>query len=311
MSRFVGRRLVAAVAVLFGALTLSFVVLNVMPGDPTVAYSGGQALTPEQQAAVRTKLGVDQPLIERYATFLEHTVTGRLGTSTRTDEAVVDRIGAQLPATVELALAATTLAVVLGVSGGIASAFTRRPWLDRLMSTAWLTGLSMPTFWLGLLLITVVAFGLHLVPATGAGTPQQLILPALTLALAPAAMIAQLVRDGLNRAEREPYTVTARAKGLSRYQVLTRHSLRNALLPVLTIAGLVLGTTLTTAVVVENVFARPGLGRLLLGAIQDHDLPVVQGIVLLIAVAYIVINLLVELLYAWVDPRVRDGMVHR
>ncbi|GAA3513219.1 ABC transporter permease [Aeromicrobium panaciterrae] len=307
MVRFALRRLLAAVPVLLGAVTLSFFVLNLLPGDAVSTFVGGRQVTPEQRAVQRHELGLDEPLIVRYRDYLGDLATGDLGVSLKTAQPVDERIGDQLPATLQLTSAAAGLALLLGLAGGLSAALARRPGLDQAMSAAWLTVLSMPTFWLGLVLITTVSFSLGWLPATGNGSAESLILPTFTLAMGPAAIIAQVTRDALKRVEREPFIVTARAKGLRRSQVVTRHALRNALIPALTITGLLFGALITSAVVVEEVFARQGVGRLLLGAVRDRDLPIVQAVVLLIALTFVVINLLVDLLYAVIDPRIREG----
>ena len=307
MGRLALLRVLSALPVLLGAVTLSFFVLSLLPGDEVSSFVGGRQLTPEQRQVLRHDLGLDRPLGERYVDYLGDTVTGDLGTSVRTGQPVKERIGEQLGPTLELTLVAATGALVLGLTGGLAAALSRRRVVDGVMSAGWLTVLSMPTFWLGLVLITLVSFRWGWLPATGSGGGRALILPAVTLALGPAAIIAQVTRDSLRRVGREPFMVTARAKGLSPGRVLARHTLRNAMLPALTVAGLLFGSLITSAVVVEEVFARQGVGRLLLSAVRDKDTPVVQGVILLIAVVYVVVNLAVDLLYGLVDPRIRDG----
>jgi peptide/nickel transport system permease protein len=307
VGRMALRRLALAVPVLLGAVTLSFFVLAWLPGDEVSSFVGGRQLSVEQRATIRAELGLDRPVVVRFGDHLADLARGDLGRSFRTDQPVLERIGEQLGPTLELTAVASLAALVLGVAGGLTAALTRLRFLDTLMTAAWLTVLSMPTFWLGLVLITVVAFGLGWLPATGSQNASAVILPAITLGIGPAAIIAQVTRDSLRRVAQEPFIVTARAKGLAPRQVLVRHTLRNASLPALTIAGLLFGSLVTSAVVVEEVFARQGVGRLLLTAVRDKDMPVVQGIVLLIAAAYVVVNLAVDLLYGLVDPRIRDG----
>lgn len=307
MGRLALRRLALALPVLLGAVTLSFFVLSLLPGDEVSSFVGGRQLSAEQREVLRHDLGLDRPVLVRYADYLGDAVRGDLGRSIRTDEPVASRIGGQMSATAELTVAAALAALVLGVSGGLAAGLRPGGVLDGLMTAGWLTVLSMPTFWLGLVLISFVSFRLGWLPATGNSSASALVLPAITLGIGPAAIIAQVTRDSLLRVAQEPFIVTARAKGLNDTQVLVRHTLRNALLPALTITGLLFGSLVTSAVIVEEVFARQGVGRLLLSAVRDKDTPVVQGVVLLIAVIYVLVNLAVDLLYAVVDPRIRDG----
>lgn len=305
MTAYLVRRLLLTVPILVGALVLSFVVLHLLPGGPGSGWLQGRALSPTEQQRLSDQLGLDEPLPQRLLDYLTNLAHGDLGTSTRIDQPVSTRIVEQLPATLELALAATVVALVVGLGVGLLAGATRYRWVDAVFSGGSLVGISIPTFWFGLILITVVSFQLGLLPATGSSSSEALVLPAIALAVGPAGLIAQLLRDSLRRVLREPFIVTARAKGLRHREVVLRHALRNAMLPVITITGLTLGSLITSAVVVEEVFGRQGLGRLLVDGILNRDIPLVQGIVLLIALSYLAINLLIDILYAVVDPRVR------
>lgn len=305
MTAYLVRRLLLTVPILVGALVLSVVVLHLLPGGPGSGWLQGRALSPTEQQRLSDQLGLDEPLPQRLLDYLTNLAQGDLGTSTRIDQPVSTRIVEQLPATLELALAATVVALVVGLGVGLLAGATRHRWVDAVFSGGSLVGISIPTFWFGLILITVVSFRLGLLPATGSSSSEALVLPAIALAVGPAGLIAQLLRDSLRRVLREPFIVTARAKGLRHREVVLRHALRNAMLPVITITGLTLGSLITSAVVVEEVFGRQGLGRLLVDGILNRDIPLVQGIVLLIALSYLAINLLIDILYAVVDPRVR------
>lgn len=307
MLRLVRRRLLVSIPVLLGALTLAFVVLTLLPGDSVNSYAGNRMLTAAQRAALRERYGLDDPPLRQYLDFVGGALRGDFGISAMTNTPVSQRLGQQLGPSLVLGGTALAAALVVGVGGGVLTSLIRRRWLVRLVTTGWLTVLSIPGFWLGMALITVVAFELGWLPATGTDGWRSLVLPVITLALAPAAVIAQLVRDSLVRLDNEQFVVAARAKGLSRAQVLVRHSLRNVMLPVVTLAGVLLGGLLANAVIVETVFARRGIGRLLVTSILDQDMAVVRAIVLLIAVSYVVVNIVVDVLYALIDPRIRDS----
>ena len=305
MLRYVRTRLLAALPVLLGVSILVFSMLHLLPGDPAQIILGEAVTSAQDLARLRRELGFDAPLHVQYARFLGRALSGDLGRSLQSRRPVLDEILAQLPSTVQLTLAGLALAVVVGVVLGVAAATHRGSWADTLCMLLALGGLSMPAFWLGLMLIFFFALQLGWLPATGQGGLARLVLPALTLGYGAAGVIARLVRSSMLEVLRIEYVTTARSKGLAERRVVYRHALRNALIPVITIVGLQFGALLGGTVVIETVFARQGIGRLLVGAILYKDFPLVQGIVLFTASAYVLVNLLVDLGYALTDPRIR------
>ena len=305
MLRYVRTRLLAALPVLLGVSILVFSMLHLLPGDPAQIILGEAVTSAQDLARLRRELGFDDPLHVQYARFLGRALSGDLGRSLQSRRPVLDEILAQLPSTVQLTLAGLALAVVVGVVLGVAAATHRGSWADTLCMLLALGGLSLPAFWLGLMLIFFFALQLGWLPATGQGGLARLVLPALTLGYGAAGVIARLVRSSMLEVLRIEYVTTARSKGLAERRVVYRHALRNALIPVITIVGLQFGALLGGTVVIETVFARQGIGRLLVGAILYKDFPLVQGIVLFTASAYVLVNLLVDLGYALTDPRIR------
>jgi peptide/nickel transport system permease protein len=303
--RYVRTRLLAALPVLLGVSILVFSMLHLLPGDPAQIILGEAVTSAQDLARLRRELGFDAPLHVQYARFLGRALSGDLGRSLQSRRPVLDEILAQLPSTVQLTLAGLALAVVVGVVLGVAAATHRGSWADTLCMLLALGGLSMPAFWLGLMLIFFFALQLGWLPATGQGGLARLVLPALTLGYGAAGVIARLVRSSMLEVLRIEYVTTARSKGLAERRVVYRHALRNALIPVITIVGLQFGALLGGTVVIETVFARQGIGRLLVGAILYKDFPLVQGIVLFTASAYVLVNFLVDLGYALTDPRIR------
>ena len=305
MGSFIIRRLLAGVLVLIGATALSFFVIRIIPGDAVTTMLGGTPTTPEVEAQLRGQFHLDQPILTQYVIYMKDLLTGDMGFSMRTHAPVWQEIRDRLPSTIRLTVVAMVLSIGGGVVLGILGSFLPRGPMERTFSIAQFAAVSVPSFWLGLILLSLLSFRLHWFPATGDQGWQSLVLPALTLAIPAGAVIAQLLRDSLQTALREQYVVTARAKGLSESAVRWRHGLKNALIPVITISGATIGSLLTGSVVIETVFARPGVGRLAVDSIINKDLPVVQGIVLLAAVVYLLTNLLADVLYALVDPRIR------
>ena len=304
MARFIGRRLITTLPVLWGAATLVFVVMRLLPGDPAalmLAEGGGSI---EAIAELRAELGLDAPLPVQYARYLIQLLRGDLGTSLFTHRPVATTIAEQLPSTIELAIVAMILAVGLGIMLGVVAAVRRGTWLDTLATTVSVTGVSVPIFWSALLLIWLFSLKLRLLPATGQGGIAHLIMPALVLGLASSGAIARLVRASLLEVFNQAFVNTARAKGLRESTLLVRHALKNALIPVITIIGLQFGFLLGGTVVIETVFSRPGIGRLLINAILWKDFPVVQGVVLLAALVYTLVNLTIDIAYAYLDPRI-------
>ncbi len=305
MLRYVQTRVLLAVPTVLFISVLVFLLLFLIPGDPASIYVGENRATPERLAEIRKSMGLDRPLYEQYLDFMAKALQGDLGRSLQTSRPVAREITDRLPNTLELAFAAMALSILLGVSLGIVSGLRHNTWLDTVSMLTALFGVSMPVFWLGLLLIMLFSVNLRWLPATSQGGPRDLILPAVTLALLSAATLARLVRSSILEVLRQEYMTTARAKGLAEPVVIMRHALKNALIPVVTVMGLQFGNLLSGAVITETVFARPGLGKLVVDSIQNKDLPVVQGVILVIATAYVIINLVVDLSYAVIDPRIR------
>ncbi|MFI6870810.1 ABC transporter permease [Nocardia sp. NPDC050406] len=307
MGRYVIGRLLQAVGVLWAAFTLSFAVLFLLPSDPVSVALDAAPGTPVDANAVaelKARYGLDQPLWQQYWTALTHAVRGDLGHSISNGQPVTRAIIEALPSTLALASTAMALALVFGGALACTAAYVRRPWVRGLLTSLPPVGAALPTFWVGLLLLQVFSFQLRLVPAFGGSGFAGTILPAITLAIPVGAVIAQVLYSGLDSTWRQPFVEVAFAKGASRRWVQLRHVLRPALTPALTVAGLWVGTVLAGSVVVENVFARAGLGRLTQNAVLYQDIPVVQGIVVLSALAFVLVNLAVDLVHPFLDPRV-------
>lgn len=304
MLRFVARRVALTIPVLLGVATLVFSLIHLIPGDPAHAMLG-EAAAEADVAALRARLGLDRPLLEQYTDFLGGLVRGDLGTSMRTGEPVATLIAERVPATFELASAAMLVAVVVALPLGIAAAVWRGTAIDHGAMAAAMAGMSIPNFWLGPLLAIIFAVELGWLPVSGRGSLAHLVLPAVSLGLALAAMLARMTRASLLEELREPYVRAARARGVSRPRAVIVHAFRNSLVPVVTILGLQSGAVLTGAVITETIFAWPGIGRLLVQSIGFRDYPLVQGCILLIAVTYVAVNLLTDLAYGLLDPRIR------
>lgn len=304
MRAYLARRLLLLVPTLLGVTLAAFLMLRLTPGDP-VAIMLGEFASGERVRQLRRELGLDRPLVVQYLKFAERAARGDLGTSIRSRRAVADEIADRFPSTVTLTVAAMILAVSVGVPTGVVAATTRRPTVDSAAMAFALLGLSMPTFWSGLLLILLFSLKLGWLPITEAEGLRALILPAVALAAPASAVLARITRSSMLEVLRHEYVRTARSKGLAERLVVYRHALRNALIPVMTIVGLQFGGLLAGAVIVESVFARPGLGRLAVSAILARDFPVVQGIVLVVATMYVFVNLAVDACYALLDPRIR------
>jgi ABC-type dipeptide/oligopeptide/nickel transport system permease component len=303
MSSFLLRRFGQSIATLFAVSVFAFAMIHLVPGDPVTIALGSHA-TPESVAQLRHQLGLDRSLVQQYLSFIGNALRGDLGVSIRSDQSVYDEIVSRAGSTIVLALAATMLAVVFGVGIGVIAAISRRS-IDLGVMTTALAGLSMPTFWSGILLILLFGLTWHLLPVVGDGGLSALILPAVTLALPAAAVLARITRGSMLEVLGQDFVRTARAKGIGRARVVLRHALPNAIVPVVTIVGLQIGGLLSGTVVVESLFARPGVGRLAVQAIQERDFPVVQGVVLLAGLVFVVVNLLTDLLYPMLDPRIR------
>lgn len=305
MTEYLIRRLVLAVPVLFGVSVAVFLMMHLIPGDPALAMLRGQpTVTPEDIARVRHQMGLDQPIPVQYVKYITRVLQGDFGESVKAHRPVLTMIGEQAMPTIELALLAMLLAVLIGVLLGTISALRHNTWVDTVCMVVATFGVSMPSFWLGLILIYVFSVRLGWLPITGAGGIERLIMPAFALGLDFSAVTARLVRSSLLEVMRQDYILAARAKGLRGRTVVMRHALRNAMIAVVTIIGLQLGFLLSGAVVIETVFARQGIGRLAITAILAKDFPLVQGIVLISAVVYVALNLLVDLSYSFLDPRI-------
>lgn len=304
MGAYVLRRLALSAFVLWGALTIVFVAVRVVPGDPAQLMVGAQG-TREDVEALRHRLGLDRPLAAQYARYLGQALRFNFGDSLRLEVPAAAAVGQRLGATALLAGCAMLLAGAVSLPLGILAAIRRRSVTDALVSLASLLGQSVPNFWLGIMFILVFARELRWLPSAGVGGAAHLVLPVVTLSLLLIGVLTRLVRSGLLDVVREDYIRSAYAKGLGTPLVLVRHALPNALIPVVTVAGLQLGQLLAGAVIVETVFAWPGVGRLLVDAIGNRDYPVVQVAVLVITASFILVNLLVDLSYAYLDPRVR------
>jgi ABC-type dipeptide/oligopeptide/nickel transport system permease component len=303
---FILKRLLSLVPILLGVATITFVLMYIVPGDPVRAIAG-ERYDEETLARMRAELGLDRPLVVQYVDFLGRLARFDLGKSFVTRRPVSESIRERFPRTLILALSAMGIAILCGVSIGALAAWGRRPVLSRIFMTASLVGVSMPVFWLGLLLIYLFAIKLRILPPSGygGGSIRNLILPALTLSFASMAAIARITRSGFLDALNEDYVRTARAKGLGERIVLGKHVLRNALIPVITIVGADFGSYLSGSVLTESVFGWPGLGRFIVQAILKRDFPVIQGAVLFMAVIFVLVNLAVDLSYSAIDPRIR------
>jgi peptide/nickel transport system permease protein len=304
MSQYLVRRALLSLLVLWGAVTVVFVAVRLVPGDPAQVMLGTTA-TAEQIAALRTRLGLDRPVPIQYGTYLLQVVHLDLGDSLRLGTPVIVAVADRAPKTLLLGGVALGIAVLLGFPMGLSAAVNAGKSADRVISLFSILGQSVPGFWVGIMLILVFARELRLLPSGGADTWQHLVLPAATLALHPVGILARLVRSGLLEVVHEDYVRTAYAKGLATRSVVLRHAVPNMLIPVVTVVGLQAGNLLGGAVIVESVFAWPGVGRLLVDAIGDRDYPLVEAATLFITGAFVLINLLVDVLYGYLDPRIR------
>ncbi|MBM3450862.1 MAG: ABC transporter permease [Armatimonadetes bacterium] len=317
MRFYLRRRLLTLLPVLLGVTFAVFVMLHLMPVDPVMMMitelSAGQAPVQRQEisdaryAAMRHEMGLDRPLLAQYGSFLARVVSGDLGRSFQSRRAVWDLIASNAGATVELAISGLGVAILLGISLGVLAALYHDTWIDAGVMAFSVAGLSLPSFWLGIMLILLVSFQLGWLPIVSSSGWQGLILPALALGVRASAVIARLVRSSVVEILNLEYIRTARAKGLGWTRIVLRHALKNALIPVVTVVGLQFGNLLSGAVIIESVFGRPGLGSMAVQAINFKDFPLVQGTVLVLAMVYVGVNLLVDLSYAWLNPEIRLG----
>jgi peptide/nickel transport system permease protein len=306
MSSYLLRRLFTSLLVLLGVSILTFLMIHLVPGDPVVAMAGRQAVSAETIEALREELGLNDPLPVQYWHYISQVVQGDLGQSIRSKRPVTEAIAEQLPSTIQLTFTAMIIASILGIGMGILAAINRNTWFDTLTMTVAISGVSIPHFWLGLLLILLFSVRLGWLPAVASSDdPIGLILPAITLAVGEAAVITRLVRVSMLDVMDKGYLLAARAKGVRERRVIMHHALRNALIPVITVIGLQVGFLLAGSIVVESIFARQGLGRLAITAINNRDLPLIQGVVLVTASIYVLVNTLTDVLYVILDPRIR------
>ncbi|MGE0866101.1 MAG: nickel ABC transporter permease [Vicinamibacterales bacterium] len=304
VAAFLIRRVLLTIPVLLGVATLVFSLIHLVPGDPAQAMLGDGA-SPQDIAELRANLGLDRPLPAQYVSFLRGALSGDLGTSFRTGQPVTRMIAERVPATAELALAAMTVAVLLAIPLGIVAAVWKNTAADHAAMTFSLAGISIPNFWLGPLLAIVFAVELGWLPVSGRGTLAHLVLPAVSLGLALSAILARMTRASLLDELGELYVRAARARGVSPAAAVLNHAMRNSLIPLVTIVALQFGAVLTGAVITETIFAWPGIGRLLIQSIGFRDYPMVQGCILLIAVTYVTVNLITDVMYGVLDPRIR------
>ncbi len=296
----------SAALVLWGAATLAFLAFRIIPGDAVSVMFGPQAKVSEAvKAGVRAELGLDRPPLEQYVSYIGGVLRGDLGTSYQLRMPVTEVIGRQLGPTLQLTALALLIAVIIAIAVAL---LARRGVARAVVVTAELLVLSSPVFWIGIVLLAVFAFGLGWFPVAGTRSPATIVLPALTLALPVSALIGQVLRDGIDAAEREPFAETVRSRGAGPVRLVLRHSLRHGAASALTLTAYLIGSLLGGAVLVETVFARPGLGRVTLTAIVDRDLPVVAGVIMLSALVFVIVNVIVELLHPLLDPRLRTAI---
>ncbi|MBU2486224.1 MAG: ABC transporter permease [Alphaproteobacteria bacterium] len=306
MLRYILTRLGHTVLVIFGISIVSFIFLH-LSGDP-VGLILPQDATLEQIAALRKKMLLDDPIYLQYFRFLTSALQGDLGRSIYSHQPVVGMILERMPATLELAFAALAIALAVAIPAGVLSAVKRGTWIDTISMSLALIGLSMPHFWLGIMFIMVFSVQLGWLPTSGRGTFLQLIMPSLALGVSLIALFARLTRSAMLEVLGQDYVRTARAKGLSDFSVIGKHALRNALIPLVTVIGMEFGFLLGGAVIIETVFAWPGVGRLIVQSILDRDYPVVQAAVMMLAIVFVTVNFVVDLLYVWLDPNINiDG----
>ena len=337
MLRVIIHRLLISIPTFIGVTLIAFVMIRLVPGDPVLLMIGERGASPEVIAEMRSNLGLDQPLVTQYLLFIKNALSGDLGTSVISKKPVTQEFFARFPATLELAFLGLLIAVVIGIPVGILAAAKRNSFFDYFFMGGALVGYSMPIFWWGLILILIFSVTLGWTPVSGRlsvffdvppvtgfmlidtllseegfeafwDALKHLILPAFALGTIPLASIARMTRSSLLEVLREDYIRTARAKGLRRSVVIVKHALRNALVPIITVVGLMVGTMLTGAILTETIFSWPGIGRWLVASVTSRDYPVIQGGVLLIAFTIVVVNLCVDLLYMWVNPYIRDLM---
>ena len=305
MNKYIIRRTAIAIPLILAIATIVFVMLRVaLPGDPAVILAGDRA-SPELIEQIRENLGLDRPVAEQYVIFLAHAAQGDLGRSVKFREPVLGVIAKAFPFTLTLTFLSVGVGSALGILIGIITAVKRGTWVDNISIVLVVFFYSIPTFWLGLMLILIFAVGLRWLPVQGTGTWQHFVMPTITLGIGQAALIARLTRSSMIEVLSAHYVQTARAKGLRERWVIYRHALKNTLIPVVTVIGLSIGGLLGGAVITESIFGLPGVGRLAIEAIHNRDYPMIQGTVLLVASSFVFVNLIVDVIYVYIDPRIR------
>ncbi|KLU61983.1 glutathione transport system permease protein GsiC [Peptococcaceae bacterium CEB3] len=303
MVNFILKRVLQMIPVLIGVTLVVFLIMHLVPGDPAVLMAG-EGASPQRIADIRHQLGLDRPLSVQYADYLRNVLHGNLGTSIRSNRPVLKEILVRLPTTAELAVASVLIMVVIGLGSGILSAMRQGSWSDLLLMVLALLGVSVPSFWIGLMLIYYFAVKIQIFPVAGWGTWAHMVLPAITLGAGGAAIVARMSRASMLEVIRQDYVRTARAKGVKESVIIVKHALKNAIIPVITVVGLEFGALLGGTVLTESVFAINGVGRLIVDSISARDFPVVQGAVLFISVMFMVINLVVDILYRYFNRRI-------
>ncbi|PAD14714.1 ABC transporter permease [Shouchella clausii] len=310
MARIIAERLVTSLFVIFGSTILVFTILYVLPGDPVDSIIDPSVATPEMVENLRKELGIDQPYHVRLIHYFSDLFRGDFGQSLVNSTPVLPQIIEQFPKTLALTIVSSCISIIVGITLGVLSAVHRNKTIDVLARMIGLFGISMPTFWTGILLILIFSVALGWLPSLGSDGWQTLILPSFTLGIIGAGFIIRMVRNSMLEVISENFITTLRSKGLTERAIMYRHALKNALIPALTMMGMMIGDMLAGTVIIETVFSRQGIGRLIADAIMASDLPVVQGVIFFTAILYILINLIVDLSYSAIDPRVRRSILH-
>lgn len=305
MHKYVLKRLLLLIPVMIGVTFIVFGIMHLTPGSPAKIKLGEKA-TPEAIEALEKEMGLDKPFIVQYVKYVKNAVQGDFGRSYQSNRVVFDEVLSRFPATLKLAVAAMVIAIVIGIPAGIISATKQYTLIDSVTMVLALIGVSMPVFWLGLMLILIFSVKLGWLPSSGAATWSHLILPAVTLGLSSTAIITRMTRSSMLEVIRQDFIRTARAKGVPERTVINKHALRNALIPVVTVIGLQFGSLLGGAVLTESVFSWPGVGKLMIDSIKKQDTPVILACIIFIAITFSVVNLAVDILYAFIDPRIKS-----
>lgn len=304
MNQYILRRVAIAIPLILAIVTIVFVMLRIaVPGDPASVLAGDRA-TPEMIEAIRKDLGLDRPVPEQYVIFLTRLIQGDLGRSVRSREPVLSVIAKAFPFTFLLTIQSVTVGTLLGLIVGVITALKRGTWIDNAVMVVIVFFYAIPTFWMGLMLILIFSVGLRILPVQGTGTWQHFVLPVVTLSIGQAALIGRLTRSSMIEVLSADYVRTARSKGLAERKVILVHALKNTLIPIITVVGLSVGGLLGGAVITESIFGLPGVGSVAIDAIGNRDYPMIQGTVMLVAIAFVFVNLIVDIIYGFIDPRI-------